>query len=100
MIRPNYSWIHAARMAAVAITDGKRTLDMLPEQTKIIMLNAALDALPREFSSVQSVVTEDAYAEMHEAACRAGAASLQSIDFARRLIVSRCKQSIKMGMEL
>ena len=100
MIPPSYAWIHAARMAAIAITNGDRVLDSLPKETKTAMLSASLEALPREFSSVQQVVSDDAYAAMHIAACEAGIASLAAVNAARRLVMSRCKQSIKRGMQL
>lgn len=100
MIPPPYAWIHAARMAAIAITNGERTLDSLPDQTKTAMLCASLESLPREFSSVQQIVSTEAYAVMHIAACEAGLASLIAVDAARRLVLSRCKQSIKRGMQI
>jgi len=92
MTRP-YAWLHAAHMAGCS-ADCKTPLASRPAWLRAAVINAALDALPPQYSARASEVDCDAYHAMYQAAWLAYVEALAAIREMRRLSDHRMKSCL------
>lgn len=89
-----FAWLHAARMAAMS-SDGKRTLANCHISIRTVVISAALNALPSRYSAFDSVVDDDAYNVMYQAAWIAYVdASANRREMQR---ISKCRMKLPLG---